>query len=114
MRLHCLTVAHQSWIVTCSLCASSNINEVIRSVLNFLLFFYDKILHAQKAQNRLQRTKLRNVYEKHLSSKINEVIQFFNQFRLDNLVNRSHYSMFRLHVSKYIYCFSGTSIIKTF
>ena len=31
---------------------SSNINEVIRPVLNFLLFFfYDGILHAQKAQN---------------------------------------------------------------
>ena len=27
---------------------SSNINEVIRAVLNFLLFFYKKILHAQK------------------------------------------------------------------
>ena len=33
---------------------SSNINEVIRAVLNFLLFFffYEKILHAQKAQKR--------------------------------------------------------------
>ena len=31
---------------------SSNINEVIRAVLNFLLFsfFYEKILHAQKTQ----------------------------------------------------------------
>ena len=25
---------------------SSNINEVIQTVLNFLLFFYEKILHA--------------------------------------------------------------------
>ena len=33
---------------------SSNINEVIRSVLNFLFFFYDKILQAQK---ELKRTK---------------------------------------------------------
>ena len=32
-----------------SLTVSSNINEVIRSVLNFF-FFDDKILHAQKAQ----------------------------------------------------------------
>ena len=33
---------------------SSNINEVIRPDLNFifLYFFYDKILHAQKAQNK--------------------------------------------------------------
>ena len=28
---------------------SSNINEVIRAVLNFLLFFYEKILHAPKS-----------------------------------------------------------------
>ena len=27
---------------------SSNINEVIRAVLNFLSFFYEKISHAQK------------------------------------------------------------------
>ena len=41
---------------------SSNINEVIRPVLKF--FFYDKILHAQKAQN------IKNVYKKPLSSNI--------------------------------------------
>ena len=65
---------------------SSNINEVIRSVLNFF-FFFTKTFHKYKrAQNRLQRTKIRNVYKKHLSSKTNEVIKFFNQFRLDNLV----------------------------
>ena len=29
---------------------SSNVNEVIRAVLNFLLFFYKKISHAPKAQ----------------------------------------------------------------
>ena len=40
---------------------SSSINEVIRSVL---IFFYDKILHAQKEQN------IKNVYKKHLSSNI--------------------------------------------
>ena len=43
--------------------ASSNINEVIRGVLNSSLFFYEKILHppkaikvpkAQKAQKRNQ------------------------------------------------------------
>ena len=28
---------------------SSNINEVIRSVLNFFFFFYDKILQVQKS-----------------------------------------------------------------
>ena len=35
---------------------SSNINEVIRPALNFIFlfiyFFCDKILHAQKAQNK--------------------------------------------------------------
>ena len=40
------------WGEYCTFCVnkhiiSSNINEVIRSVLNF--FFYDQILHAQKA-----------------------------------------------------------------
>ena len=37
---------------------SSNINEVIRPVLNFLLFFfYDKILHAQKARKEYKAPK---------------------------------------------------------
>ena len=35
---------------------SSNINEVIRSVLN-LFFFHDKILHAQKAQKEYKAPK---------------------------------------------------------
>ena len=33
---------------------SSNVNEVIRPILNFLFFFYEKILHAQKAQSHNQ------------------------------------------------------------
>ena len=37
---------------------SSDINEVIRSVLNF--FFYDKILHAQKAQKEYKAPKVPN------------------------------------------------------
>ena len=48
MMYHCL-LKFQS--------ASSNINEVIRLVLNFLLFFYDKILHAQKAQKNTRHQK---------------------------------------------------------
>ena len=48
-------------IVTNDYKFSSNINVVIRPVLNF---FYDKILHAQKVQN------IKNVYKKHLSSNI--------------------------------------------
>ena len=37
---------------------SSNINEVIRSALNFLLFFYDKSLHSQKAQKGYKAPKV--------------------------------------------------------
>ena len=39
--------------------SSSNINEVIKAVLNFLIFFffYEKILHAQKEQ-KAQRRKI--------------------------------------------------------
>ena len=36
---------------------SSNINEVIRAVLNLLLFFYEKISHAQAAQKALKTPK---------------------------------------------------------
>ena len=36
---------------------SSNVNEVIRTILNS--FFYEKILHAQKAQNAYKQTKIK-------------------------------------------------------
>ena len=36
---------------------SSDINEVIKTLLNFLLFFYVKILHAPKAPKSLKSTK---------------------------------------------------------
>ena len=59
---------------------SSNINEVIRAVLNFLFFFYKKVLLAQKApkaqkpkqakvQNTNKRTKVKNFLKKHLRRK---------------------------------------------
>ena len=54
---------------------SSDINEVITSVLNFLFFFTKKFHKYKKAQNRLQRTKIKKVYKKHLSSNINEAIK---------------------------------------
>ena len=45
---------------------SSNINDVIRSVSNFLLFFfYDKISQVQKSTKRIQGTKK---YQKALKS----------------------------------------------
>ena len=36
---------------------SSNINEVIRAILNLFIFFYKKISHIQKAQNVYKRIK---------------------------------------------------------
>ena len=44
---------------------SSNINEVIRSVLNFLFFFYDKFSQVQKSTKGIQGTKK---YQKALKS----------------------------------------------
>ena len=73
-------------IVTSDYKFSSNINEVIRPVLNFLFFFTKRFHKHKKAQNRLQQTKIKNLSKKDRSSKINEVIKFSNQFRLDNLV----------------------------
>ena len=49
---------------------SSNINKVIRAVLDFLfLFFYKKILHAPKASKALKATK--TLRQKH-KTQINE------------------------------------------
>ena len=51
---------------------SSDVNEVIREVLNFLFLFYKKILHAQKAQNEHEPTKIRQGFyalKKHLRGK---------------------------------------------
>ena len=53
-------------LVTVSLLyKSSNINEVIRSVLSFLNFFYDKISQVQKSKKGIQGTKM---YQKALKS----------------------------------------------
>ena len=52
--------------------SSSNINEVIRIVLNF---FIQKFHNYKKAQNAYKRAKTKNVYKKHLSSNINKVIK---------------------------------------
>ena len=42
--------------------SSSNINEVIRAVLNSLLFFYEKICHTSKAQkaSKVPKAQKRN------------------------------------------------------
>ena len=36
---------------------SSDINEVVKTVLNFLLFFYIKILHAPKSTKKFKKHK---------------------------------------------------------
>ena len=43
-------------------CVSSNINEVIRTISNLFIyfFFYEKILHAQKAQKVQKLQKAQN------------------------------------------------------
>ena len=51
---------------------SSNINEVIREILDFVI---QKFHNHKKAQNAHKRTKTKNVNKKHLSSNINEVIK---------------------------------------
>ena len=65
---------------------SSNINEVTKAVLNLLLFFYEKILHAQKStkkhknhknvsqkrhKNAIKQTKMKNTLMKQLRRKSN-------------------------------------------
>ena len=68
---------------------SSNINKIIRSVLNFFFFFFRRISQVQKSTKPLTANKNKNVYKKHRSININQVIktiQFFNQYRKDNLV----------------------------
>ena len=51
---------------------SSNINEVIRTILNF---FIQKCNNHKKAQNAYKRTKTKNVYKNHLSSNINKIVE---------------------------------------
>ena len=45
---------------------SSNINEVIRAILNF---FIQKFHNHKKAQNAYKRTKIKNAPKKHLRGK---------------------------------------------
>ena len=54
---------------------SSNINEVIKAVLNFLFFFYEKILHAlkaPKAPKALKGTKTLGQKHKNANKRIND------------------------------------------
>ena len=66
---------------------SSNINEVIRAVLNFLLFFYEEISHAQistkKHKNAQKRTK------KHKKAQKAPKVQKHNQAKVQNANKRT-------------------------
>ena len=46
--------------------SSSNIVEVIRTVLNILFFFYDKISQAQKSTNPLTANKNKKIRIKNI------------------------------------------------
>ena len=48
---------------------SSNINEVIKTVLNFFVFFTKRFHNHKKAQNAYKRTKIKNAPKKHLREK---------------------------------------------
>ena len=56
-----------SFVSVNSVCTSGNINEVIRPVLNFLFFFYDKISQVQKSTKKNQKAP--KSIKKHLSGK---------------------------------------------
>ena len=57
---------------------SSNINEVFKTVLNFLLFFCEKILHApkstkkHKAQKKKKKKKKKNATKQKHKTQISE------------------------------------------
>ena len=53
----CFTLPYNTYSNSNGETGSSNINEVIRAVLNCLLSFYEKILHTQKAQKSIKSTK---------------------------------------------------------
>ena len=58
---------------------SSNINEVIRAVLNF--FFHDKILHAQKNIKRIQGTKKYQKAQKYNQTKAQNANKWINKWK---------------------------------
>ena len=51
---------------------SSNINEVIKAVLNFLFFFYEKILHTLKALKALNGTNTLGQKHKNANRRISD------------------------------------------
>ena len=68
LKLNWIYIQH-SVIRKRNLWDSSNINEVIRTVLNFWLFFTKRFHKHKKVQNRLQQRKTKNAYNRHLRGK---------------------------------------------
>ena len=65
-----LIIANQGKLMDFSVALSSNINEFIRAVLNFLFSFYENILHAQKAQKALKSTNSINSAKRHKDTQV--------------------------------------------
>ena len=71
---------------------SSNINEVFKTVLNFLLFFCEKILHApkstkkhQKAQSTKKKTKTKTKKNATKQKHKTQISEQKNQMCLKNI-----------------------------
>ena len=67
---------------------STNINEVIRAVLNFL-FFYVKILHAQKSTKRHKKHKKAKKVQKVQKAPKAQKAQKGNQAKVQNANKRT-------------------------
>ena len=63
----------------------SNINEVIRPVLNFLLFFYEKISHTQKAQKSQKAPKAQKAQKRNQAKVQNATSKQKQKMRLKNI-----------------------------
>ena len=66
-KLKIISPSKNTFQSTDALQNSSNVNEVIRKILNFFIIFFiisffpEKILHAQQAQKAYKRTKIKKV-----------------------------------------------------
>ena len=88
-----ITIFFQKWWLTFTFCSllltGSNINEVIRAVLNFFFFFYEKISHAQKAPKSTQSTKSTKSTKITKSTKNHQKTQKRNQAKAQNANKRT-------------------------
>ena len=63
----------------------SNINEVIRPVLNLLLFFYEKISHTKKAQKSQEAQKAQKAQKRNQAKVQNATSKQKQKMRLKNI-----------------------------